>query len=427
MLKKNILLTILVSFSAAFNFNHFIKRHKRHFQIEELNLNREFNNFQRIFNKHYKNGEIQKRKNIFKKNLKETKSDHPNYLFKMGINSYSDLTYKEFSEMYLMKVDIKGYFENLMRTYPEKIKFVIDEDFNFPKNEKHQSSKQNFLRYLQEYDEEDNFNFFQNGSDDYFNENRHYNPYRRQNPYRYNYQKKHQNPKKRRNNSKKRISRSLRNYKRFKSWKHHSSPIKNQHKCASCYAFAAISAIELLNSQNGLNKSPLSEQEIIDCDKENKGCVGGSPTNVFKYISSNGINYSKDYSYKAKENECNKKTDVIRYKKKIITRYIRNPVELIVALNRGPCVLLIHASNNFKRYKNGVFNDPKCSGVLNHAVVAVGYDLNGSVPYVICKNNWGSHWGDNGYIKIALGNVERNEPGICEMFTHLGNVAPSFV
>ena len=32
-----------------------------------------------------------------------------------------------------------------------------------------------------------------------------------------------------------------------------------------------------------------SEQEIIDCDEYNNGCVGGTPSYVFDYINENGI------------------------------------------------------------------------------------------------------------------------------------------
>lgn len=40
---------------------------------------------------------------------------------------------------------------------------------------------------------------------------------------------------------------------------------------------------------------------------------------------------------------------------------------------------------------------------MNHAVLAVGYDLTGETPYWIVKNSWGGDWGEAGYFNIELG------------------------
>ena len=65
----------------------------------------------------------------------------------------------------------------------------------------------------------------------------------------------------------------------------------------------------------------------------------------------------------------------------------------------------------FKSYSRGIFNDPNCNGKLNHAGLAVGYNLNGKLPYIEVKNAWGKWWGDNGYYKMAI-NLDTNR-NIC--------------
>ena len=71
----------------------------------------------------------------------------------------------------------------------------------------------------------------------------------------------------------------------------------------------------------------------------------------------------------------------------------------------GPISVSITVTGNFFFYKSGVFYDPMCSesaSGANHAVLLVGYgnDDNGGDFWII-HNSWGTHWGDDGYGKMA--------------------------
>jgi len=79
-----------------------------------------------------------------------------------------------------------------------------------------------------------------------------------------------------------------------------------------------------------------------------------------------------------------------------------------------------------KDYGSGIINDKNCDGNLNHASLAVGYDLNHKIPHVILKNSWSTDYGEEGYYRMALGNVTRDSKGICNMFTHGANIFPTF-
>lgn len=61
----------------------------------------------------------------------------------------------------------------------------------------------------------------------------------------------------------------------------------------------------------GINKiktgelASLSEQELVDCDKENQGCDGGLMEQAFEFIKqSNGLTTENSYPYKAKDESC---------------------------------------------------------------------------------------------------------------------------
>lgn len=59
------------------------------------------------------------------------------------------------------------------------------------------------------------------------------------------------------------------------NWKNTKIGVADQKKCASCYAFAATTALEILFNLN--SRQALSQQDIIDCDPDQSGCDGGNP------------------------------------------------------------------------------------------------------------------------------------------------------
>lgn len=65
-------------------------------------------------------------------------------------------------------------------------------------------------------------------------------------------------------------------------------------------------------------------------------------------------------------------------------------------LTYGPVVVSI-ASSGWSQYSSGVFKcDPDKQ--VDHAVLAVGWTDNAW----IIKNQWGSRWGEGGYIDISM-------------------------
>ena len=63
----------------------------------------------------------------------------------------------------------------------------------------------------------------------------------------------------------------------YVNWVHQGAvnPPRNQgDKCGSCWAFAAVSAIESANQILTGELLDLSEQELVDCDRSSYGCRG---------------------------------------------------------------------------------------------------------------------------------------------------------
>ncbi|GJM91681.1 hypothetical protein PR202_ga08083 [Eleusine coracana subsp. coracana] len=85
-------------------------------------------------------------------------------------------------------------------------------------------------------------------------------------------------------------------------------PVKSQGRCGSCWAFAAVGAVESRYAIQGARDNrgllDLSEQELVDCDNNEHGCKGGSQNYAFDYIAKKGISSEADYPYTDTNGTC---------------------------------------------------------------------------------------------------------------------------
>ena len=189
--------------------------------------------------------------------------------------------------------------------------------------------------------------------------------------------------------------------------------VKNQGQCGSCWAFSAVGALEGVMSISSGKLVDLSEQQVVDCDTVDQGCHGGLMTNAFDYVMESGGLCSDDsYSYTGRSGECSASDCDIIPESKIsgcvdITGGGEDGLRFAVAAQ--PVSVAIEADKlAFQFYKSGVFENKKCGENLDHGVLAVGY----TDDYWIVKNSWGPTWGENGYIRIKMGD---NICGISDM------------
>jgi KDEL-tailed cysteine endopeptidase len=195
------------------------------------------------------------------------------------------------------------------------------------------------------------------------------------------------------------------------------TPVKNQAQCGSCWAFSTTGAVEGVNAIATGALVSLSEQELVDCDKEHdNGCHGGLMDFAFDWILANGgLDTEEDYRYKAEEHKCR----VDRAHRRVVSIDGHEDVApndedaLMRAVARQPVSVAIEADQRpFQLYVGGVF-DADCGVALDHGVLAVGYGTEAGKDFYKVKNSWGADWGSSGYIMLGRGATYNGNKGQC--------------
>merc|ERR1712150_3687 len=74
-------------------------------------------------------------------------------------------------------------------------------------------------------------------------------------------------------------------------------------------------------------------------------------------------------------------------------------------MNHGSMVIAMYADGGFFSYSGGVYTEPAPGNSVNHALVCVGWEGSNW----ICKNSWGTGFGESGFIKFPMGQNVINE------------------
>uniref|UniRef100_A0A0D9V2V8 Cysteine proteinase n=1 Tax=Leersia perrieri TaxID=77586 RepID=A0A0D9V2V8_9ORYZ len=198
--------------------------------------------------------------------------------------------------------------------------------------------------------------------------------------------------------------------------------VKNQRSCGSCWAFAAVAATESLVQLATGNLVSLSEQQVLDCTGGANTCNGGDVSAALRYIAaSGGLQTEAAYAYGGQQGACRTVAGATTPNSAAGiggARWARlngDEGALQALAANQPMAVVVEASEpEFRHYRSGVYaGSAACGRRLNHAVTVVGYgEAADGEEYWLVKNQWGTWWGEGGYMRVARGGDAGGNCGI---------------
>ena len=196
------------------------------------------------------------------------------------------------------------------------------------------------------------------------------------------------------------------------------TPVRDQGGCGSCWAFASTAGLEssalIANHTPGIDLN-LSEQVLVSCGGE--GSCGGGPL-IDDFFVSTGLPVESCYPYTATNGSCSSACANWRSNTYKISGYqyvSANESSLKTALNNyGPLVTTMAVYSDFFSFYSGVYHYVTGGLAGYHGILLVGY--NDAEQYFICKNSWGTWWGESGFFRIGYSEL-RSPTGLGAMAT----------
>ncbi|SRR5579862_19978 len=187
------------------------------------------------------------------------------------------------------------------------------------------------------------------------------------------------------------------------------TPIRDQGQCGSCVSFGSVAALEsavLIDRKTPDKDEDLSEAFLFFCHHGVSGgacSTGWNTSQALTSLQGTGTVDEKCFPYTDHQQTCNPCSDWQKRLTKIKAwQSITSAADMKSWIaNKGPLITCFNVYEDFDNYTSGIYHH--VSGALRggHCVCCVGYDDKSRAW--ICKNSWGTGWGEHGFFHIAYG------------------------
>jgi len=203
--------------------------------------------------------------------------------------------------------------------------------------------------------------------------------------------------------------------------------LRNQHipqYCGSCWAHAATSALSdriKIARKAAWPDINIAPQVLISCSGDD-GCHGGEAYNAFEWMHDNEASDETCAVYRARGHDngekcspmikcmnCNpgepcfvpKKYDIYhtdQYGK------VKGEAAMMQEIyQRGPIACGVAVPDSLETYTGGIYEDKTGDVNIVHDISVVGFGVEKGVKYWTVRNSWGTHYGEDGFVRVIRG------------------------
>lgn len=189
-----------------------------------------------------------------------------------------------------------------------------------------------------------------------------------------------------------------------------TTSIRNQGPCGSCWAFGTLAAVEAgvdIKANDPDYDRDLSEQYMLSCSPG--GCDGWYMNRTLDWMKEHGAIDESCFPYRADDTiPCGEKCP--SWDRNLVMVQDWNQVTSDrdslknAMIQYGPLPAAMKVYEDFFYYNGGIYRHSWGPFKGWHAITIVGYDE--SEDYWVCKNSWGTRWGEGGWFRIGFGECQ---------------------
>ena len=164
----------------------------------------------------------------------------------------------------------------------------------------------------------------------------------------------------------------------------------------------------------------ISEQTLLSC--HHGSCDGCFTQDFLQYFLDNGVPDEDCFPYVADAVPCSPCADISSRLYEISAHgrnWSANESSMMVEIyDNGPIAGLMTVCEDFYAYGGGIYEHVSGTCLGNGGLIIYGWGNEGGVDYWLCKNHWGTYWGEvgpdgnRGWFRIRRGVNESN----CEVY-----------
>lgn len=190
------------------------------------------------------------------------------------------------------------------------------------------------------------------------------------------------------------------------------TPIKEQHKCASCYAFATVALYEWAYCKATTKQLAFSEQYILDYGDHIEGlegCNGGIFTKVGDFVKKYGLELAVTYPYLGGvsigpycgvRSVTSQNMGYVRLDEP--TFWAIPSSQINNYLKKTPLIVNIINTGHLSEYGGGIDSGTGCLRGKHryHSILLVGSGQENGQEFWLMRNSFSNLWGESGYYRL---------------------------